>query len=138
MMRIYQTAPLILLASTVTVGAASMPKDRARPLTPVFRQDASGWRFLATFKNTAGADADLRTLLHESSLMLDGKVFPRQMLKFGGRSNLPPGESWSFTIETGEYLGRGATLSEGRHTLTLRFGGQEFGPVEFVWIPAEK
>jgi hypothetical protein len=137
MARNHQAASFILLIGTVLVVAASKPKDRALPLTPAFRQDAGGWRFVATFKSTGAADVDLPTLLQESSLVLDDKVFPRKVVRFGGRSNLSPGESWSFIVEMGEYLGWDAPLAEGRHSLRLRFGGQEFGPVDFIWMPAD-
>ncbi|QJW97012.1 RNA polymerase sigma factor [Frigoriglobus tundricola] len=100
-------------------------------LTPVFGQD--GWRFAATYLNTTTAVADLPTLLRESSIVLDGKTYPRQILKFAGNSKLPPGERWAFSVGAVEYLGRDFVLGEGKHTLTLKFGGQEFGPVEFEW-----
>jgi hypothetical protein len=137
MIRNHQAALSILLIATATLGAAPRPKDRSLPLTPVFRQDIGGWRFVATFKNTGEADVDLPTLLQASSLEVDGHVFPRQVVKFGGRSNLRPGESWSLTVEMSQYLVGDATLVEGRHTLRLRFGGEEYGPVEFIWVPAE-
>ncbi|WP_162668093.1 hypothetical protein [Gemmata massiliana] len=100
-------------------------------LTPVFGQD--GWRFAATYCNATGAVVDLPALLQESVVVLDGKEYPRQILKFGGGSKLRPGSSWSFTVAAGEYLPKGNVLSEGRHTLRLKFGGQEFGPIEFEW-----
>jgi thioredoxin-related protein len=37
-----------------------------------------------------------------------------------------------------EYLSKEVKLAEGRHTLTLKFGSQEFGPVEFIWAPVGK
>jgi hypothetical protein len=100
-------------------------------LTPVFGQD--GWRFAATYCNATGAVVDLPALLQKSVVVLDGKEYPRQILKFGGGSKLRPGESWSFTVAPAEYLPNDTVLAEGRHKLTFKFGGQEFGPVEFEW-----
>jgi hypothetical protein len=116
----------------------SKPKGKPRPLIPVFKKNSDGWLFAATYKNTSTDEEDLPTLLKESSVVLDGKEHVRQGVRFGGRSNLHPDESWTFTIEMTNYLSQGETLSEGRHTLTLKFGGQEFGPVEFVRAPASK
>ena len=103
----------------------------ADTLTPVFGQD--GWRFAATYWNATAAPVDLPTLLQASAVVLDGKEYPRQILKFGGGSKLRPGESWAFTVEAGEYLPKDLVLADGRHKLTLKFAGQEFGPVEFEW-----
>jgi RNA polymerase sigma factor (sigma-70 family) len=114
------------------------PKEKPRPLTPVFKKNSGGWHFAASYRNTSADEEDLPTLLKESSVVLDGKEHIRQGVRFGGRSNLHPNESWTFTIEMTNYLSQDETLSEGRHTLTLKFGGQEFGPVEFVWAPAGK
>jgi hypothetical protein len=114
------------------------PKEKPRPLTPVFKKNSGGWHFAATHRNTSADEEDLPTLLNESSIVLDGKEHMRQGVRFGGRSNLHPEESWTFTIEMTNYLSQDETLSEGRHTLTLKFGGQEFGPVEFVWAPSGK
>jgi hypothetical protein len=114
------------------------PKAKPRLLTPVFKKNSGGWHFAATYRNTSADEEDLPTLLKESSVVLDGKEHIRQGVKFGGRSNLHPNESWTFTIEMLNYLSQDEPLSEGRHTLTLKFGGQEFGPVEFVWAPAGK
>jgi hypothetical protein len=114
------------------------PKKNLRPLTPVFKQNSGGWHFAATYRNTSADEKNLPTLLKESSVVLDGKEYIRQGVRFGGRSNLHPDETWTFTIEMTNYLSKDETLTEGRHTLTLKFGGQEFGPVEFVWAPAGK
>jgi RNA polymerase sigma factor (sigma-70 family) len=113
-------------------------KEKHRPLIPVFKKNSGGWHFTATYRNTSADEEDLPTLLKESSVVLDGKEHIRQGVRFGGRSNLHPDESWTFTIEMTNYLSEDETLSEGRHTLTLKFGGQDFGPVEFVWAPAGK
>jgi hypothetical protein len=98
--------------------------------------EPDGWHFAATYRNTSADEEDLPKLLKESSVVLDGKKHVRQVVRFGGRSNLHPDESWTFTIEMANYLSQDEKLSEGRHTLTLKFGGQEFGPVEFVWAPS--
>jgi hypothetical protein len=128
-----------IVAGAAASGIVAAPEaPAAAALTPAFGQDGSDWRFVATFKNTTATEADLPTLLQESSVTLDGKVHKRQVVKFGGRSNLRPGKSWTFTIQMGDYLGRDASLAAGRHTLTLRFGGQAFGPVEFVWAAEDK
>ncbi|HZY90626.1 MAG TPA: sigma-70 family RNA polymerase sigma factor, partial [Gemmataceae bacterium] len=113
-------------------------KEKPLPLTPVFRQNSGGWRFAATYRNTTAGDQDLPTLLQESSIVLDGKVHGRRQVKFGGRSNLHPDESWTFTIEMVDYLGKDLALAGGRHTVALNFGKQKFGPVEFVWAPEGK
>lgn len=114
------------------------PKEKLRPLTPVLKKNSGGWHSAATYRNISADEEDLPTLLKESSVVLDGKEHFRQWLRFGGRSNLHPDESWTFSIEMTNYLSKDETLSEGRHTLTLKFGGQEFGQVEFVWPPAGK
>jgi RNA polymerase sigma factor (sigma-70 family) len=125
----------------ITQGPKENPpkrKEKPQTLIPVFKKTSGGWHFAATYRNTSADEVDLPTLLKESSVVLDGKEHARQGVKFGGRSNLHPDESWTFTIEMTNYLGQDETLSEGRHTLTLKFGGQEFGPVEFVWAVAGK
>ncbi|QJW97013.1 hypothetical protein [Frigoriglobus tundricola] len=58
-------------------------------LTPVFGQD--DWRFEATYWNTTGAVVDLRKLLRESSIVLDGKTYPRRLMDFGGYFKMPRG-----------------------------------------------
>jgi len=130
----------ILILSAVFASAADPPKPKENPpsLTPVFKQNSGGWHFAANYKNTTAGEEDLPTLLKESSIVLDGKVHARQGVKFGGRSNLHPNESWTCTIGMLDYLSKDEALAEGRHTLTLKFGKQTFGPVEFVWVPGGK
>jgi hypothetical protein len=128
----------IVGAALATAADPPKPKENPLPLTPVFRQNSGGWRFAANYRNTTAGEEDLPTLLQESSIVLDGKVHARQGVRFGGRSNLHPGESWTVTIEMLDYLSKDEALTEGRHTLTLKFGGQTFGPVEFVWAPGGK
>jgi hypothetical protein len=101
-------------------------------LTPVFGQD--GWRFAVTYYNATGGNVDLTVLLAESSVVLDGKDYPWRVPNYPGGRRLRPGERKSRTVGAAEYLGKDAVLTEGRHTLTLKFGGQEYGPVEFEWL----
>jgi len=100
-------------------------------LIPVFGQD--DWQFAVTYWNTTGAIVDLRKLLRESTIILDGKTHPRRLLDLGGYAKMPRGEPWRVTVGAAEYLGRDFVLAEGKHTVALKFGGQEFGPVEFEW-----
>ena len=64
---------------------------------------------------------------------IDGKEYPWQLPRYPGGRKMRPGESWRFTFGAAEYLGKDVVLAEGKHTLTLKFGGQEYGPVEFEW-----
>jgi hypothetical protein len=126
---------MAILGAAQAAAGPPTPRENPSPLTPVFRQDGGGWRFAAEYRNTTAGEEDLPTLLQGSSVVLDGRVHARQGVRFGGRSNLHPGESWAFTIGMADYLGKGEALAEGRHTLTLRLGGRTFGPAEFVWEP---
>jgi hypothetical protein len=99
--------------------------------TPVFGQD--GWRFAVTYCNATGENVDLPVVLVESSVVLDGKEYPWQLPKYPGGRKMRPGEKTSFTFGAAEYLGKDVVLIEGKHTLTLKLGGQEYGPVEFEW-----
>ncbi|HEV3142444.1 MAG TPA: hypothetical protein VGZ47_01015 [Gemmataceae bacterium] len=129
---------MIIAAASATAADPPTPKEKSLPLTPVFKKENGGWHFEANYRNTSAGDEDLPKLLQESSIVLDGKVHARQGVRFGGRSNLHPGESWTFTIETMHYFTKDEVLTDGRHTLTLKFGSQTFGPVEFVWASGGK
>lgn len=131
--------------------AHSEPRPHAAgrlPLLPVFSTAQDGPEFVAQFENQTGQVVNIVELMETSSIVLDGKTYKRQVVRFVGNSSLRPGESIPFTVDTDGYLLGSerkefsetlkrwrwkSSLVSGRHTLLLNLGGREYGPLSFVW-----
>jgi hypothetical protein len=147
-----------LISATLALGiaAGSITPALAKPqtLAVVFADKQDGPRFSLDYRNDTHKAMDLTQLLEHSSIVLDGKEYPRGTLIFIGNARFLPGTVYSLTVEPREYrLGydlqagvkqdafdprRGirawtCPLKPGTHTILVKFGNKEFGPVTFVW-----
>ena len=118
------------------------------PLLPVFSAAQDEPQFVADFENQTGQIVNIVELMKASSIVLDGKTYKRQVIRFTGNSSLRPGASIPFTVDMGGYLLGSerkefsealkrwrwkSPLASGRHTLLLNLGSKQYGPVSFVW-----
>jgi hypothetical protein len=136
-------------AADVTRRDTAPPKQRGA-LVPAFSPAQDGPTFHLAYTNDSAETADITDLLQTSSIVLDGKTYPRQTVKFCGNANLSPGQTWTSTFTVSGYLpvnlaqrqGYSKTLKRwrwktplesGRHTVLVKLGGKEYGPVTFTW-----
>jgi len=119
-----------------------------QPLVPVFSTALDSPKFVLDYSNDTNEAVDIPGLLRGSSVVLDGKVYPRTGVKFVGNPSLGPGRTKSFTITLAAYLPKWekkgysktlkrwrwkSPLKSGRHTLLVKLGDKEYGPITFVW-----
>lgn len=141
----------LVVATTCLPSARSEPQQYAvgdLPLLPVFSAAQDGPAFVADFKNETQQAVNIVKLIEASSIVLDGKIYKRQGIKFAGNSQLRPGSANSFKFDLGGYLLGSerkefsesmkrwrwkSSLAPGKHTMLLNLGGKQYGPVSFVW-----
>lgn len=117
-------------------------------LTPSFSRAQDGPSFVLTFQNDTAAPLNLLESVEGLSLLLDGKPYRNQVIKFAGNIWIAPGATHSIDISPDAYpptaqrqgyspvLKRwrwNLLLNSGKHALVVRMGNSQIGPVEFVW-----
>jgi hypothetical protein len=147
-----------VLAAVLLLGAGSglpgeHPKpdgNEGRPLIPVFSSAMDGPQFTLDYTNDTDTAQDLTELMGASSILLDGVEHRRQVIKFVGNANLPSGRTHSFQVDLGSYMPRDGwqkhgyskklkrwrwkgPLESGRHTLSVKLGNKQYGPITFYW-----
>ncbi len=137
-----------IAASSVILAAA--PPQESLTLTPVFTNKDGNPKYIIpntpefaySFTNTTGKDINLLTLCHQSVLILDGKRYGDPTFYWFGNDVLRPSQKWDTTVKVSEFLPEAqhpgwkwseSVLPSGRHTLSLLFGNQQYGPVSFIW-----
>jgi len=135
---------LVVVGAVVLIGAAvvahvaigtedSDKKGSHLVVYPAFVKQMNSPSFTVVYQNRGTTTVDLPKSLAEECLLLDGEEYKRQSLKFGGGSNLRAGDSWSHTISVHDFLPASTRLQDGKHSLIIRFGGQESEPIVFAW-----
>lgn len=138
---------------------ADMPAQEAKPgfnratfpLVPVFSTALDGPEFRLDYVNDTNDSVNTVDLLQGSSVTLDGQVYPHGMIPgMAGNPVIERGETLSRTINLMQYLpfakfkkmGYSKTLERsrwktplkpGKHTLLVKFGDKEYGPITFLW-----
>ena len=144
---------LLLAGRAVLSGEAGVKRDRGGgPLVPVMSTVQDSPEFVIDFANDTGREVDIPTLVEKSVVVLDGKEYSRHTVVFVGNPALKPGKTHAFKISLADYLPAGTKLgysaeakrwrwripvAEGRHTLLLKLGNRQYGPVAFGWEPKE-
>jgi hypothetical protein len=115
---------------------------------PYFSPALDGPEFIVEYVNTAAEPVDLTELLATKSIILDGKEYPRQVIKFAGNAILKPGRTWKHRIALSAFLASAQQLKysqklkrwrwkipldKDRHTLIVNFAGQQCRPIDFQW-----
>ncbi len=144
---------LLAAGGTVLSGEAGSKRDReAGALVPVMSTAQDSPEFAIDFTNDTGSEVEIPALLEKAVAVLDGKEYARHTVKFAGNAALKPGKAHAFKISLADYLPAGTKLgysaeakrwrwkipvTEGRHTLLLKLGNMQYGPVAFAWEPRE-
>jgi len=144
---------LLLAGRAVLSGEAGSKRDwRGGALVPVMSTMQDSPEFVVDFTNDTGSEVDITVLLEKSVAVLDGKDYSRHTIKFVGNPALKPGRTHTVRISLAEYLPGSTKLgysaeakrwrwripvAEGRHTLLLKLGNRQYGPVAFAWEPKE-
>lgn len=127
-----------------------LEQNRLRDQQPIFEEGQkipTGTFFRIHYKNISSQTLDLGALLKASSIILDGKRYPYQTpepsLVF-----LQPGKDEAFSISPENYVPNQkralladslhrwcwvSGITKGEHTLSLQFGGRQYGPVYYYW-----
>lgn len=149
----------ILAGAALTVSgllraqeAESAPNRATLPLGPVFSTALDGPLFTLDYVNDTNDSVSTVGLLQGSSVTLDGRVYPHAIVPgIAGKPMLEPGEKLSPLIILNNYLpsakfkkmGYSKTLERwrwktplksGKHTLLVKFGDKEYGPITFLWM----
>jgi hypothetical protein len=100
---------LCLISATLALGiaaAGSITPALAKPqtLAVVFADKQDGPRFSLDYRNDTHKAMNLTRLLEHSSIVLDGKEYPRGSLSFFGSDLFLPGAVYSLTVEPKEYM----------------------------------
>ena len=145
----------IMAGAAITTGSlliAQEPKlepDSAMlPLVPVFSTAQDSPAFTLDYVNDTSESVNIMGLMQNMSGTLDGKVYRSKGILYVGPGSLPPGGTQSINIGPTSFL-RGAEkkkystvlkrwrwkspLESGKHTLLVRFGEKEYGPITFHW-----
>ncbi|MHC4176321.1 MAG: hypothetical protein ACYSWU_02375 [Planctomycetota bacterium] len=138
-------------ANMLAQEAKPGPNRATLPLVPVFSTALDGPEFTLDYLNDTNDAVKTIDLLQGSSATLDGQVYPHGMIPgSAGKPMLEPGETLSRTINLKQYLpfakfkqmGYSKTLKRwrwktplkpGKHTLLVKFGDKEYGPITFLW-----
>jgi len=128
--------------------AKPAPNKATLPLVPVFSTALDGPEFTLGYMNDTNEAVNIPALLRGSSAALDGKVYPRTSVKFVGNPSLPPGQTKLLSITLAGYLPKWEKkgyskllkrwrwkppLKSGKHTLLVKVGDKEYGPITFLW-----
>lgn len=115
------------------------------PFAQDYIDGLNGVFFHVRYKNGAKKKLDARPLLEQSTILLDGKQYPYD----GPKPTwlvIQAGEDGSFTISPDNYVPKVkhgvladslhrwqwvSGIMPGQHTLTLQFGGRQYGPVQY-------
>jgi len=108
---------------------------------PSFTKEMISPEFTIEYKNEGNEIVNLYEFYAKESIVLDGKDYPRLLIKWGGISSLSPGQSWNHTIRLWEFLPgsivagemQELSLTHGMHTLFIKFAGKESKPIIFEW-----
>ena len=127
---------------------ASLAYAENLKIWPVFSPALDAPEFMVDYTNTSNEMIDIPRLIQESSIILDGSEYKLAIFKFGGGTNLKPGDTWTYKFSPDSYmigaekrsyskiLGRWrwqTALKPGQHTLVLTLGGQKSESVTFLW-----
>lgn len=149
----YVFAAIFLLGVAVRLPAEhpKSHKKKGRQLIPVLSSAMDSPEFVLDYTNETDTTQDMWELLGASSIVLDGIEYRRQVIVFmGGNANLRSGRTHSFKIGPRSYLPRDGwqkhgyskklkrwrwktPLKSGRHTLSVKFGNEQYGPITFDW-----
>lgn len=139
---------LLAMAAIVLAKEANPAGSQRLPLIPIISTAADGPEFNLDHTNDTDEAIDIPNLLSASSIVLDDKVYPCVVVKFGGRASLDRGQKKSFRVSLSAYLPKSekkgysevlkrwrwkVPLKSGRHTLLVKFGTNEYGPITFIW-----
>jgi hypothetical protein len=134
---------IALLAAAIAAWAAveaTRPRRQSEPglaILPFFKGDQDTPLFLLDYTNQTGVTESLTALLMASTITLDGKEHRSGGVCLIGNDLVKAGVRRPFLIGLDGYLPRDQSnrlrLDPGRHTLSVRFGGREYGPIRFVW-----
>jgi hypothetical protein len=112
--------------------------DVPLPLLPEFSGDkAGGASFSLDFTNEGEKVIDTSAYRLSARLILDGQDYRTIKPTLTGNYNLAPGKVRSFSFSLSDFTVASDKdvwpLKSGRHTVTIRFGGNQYGPLTFEW-----
>jgi hypothetical protein len=117
-------------------------------LIPVFSRSMDTPLFMVTYTQDMESEGDIPDLLLNSVMTIDGVEHGSPLVAFGGDATLGPGQTRTMRIAVSSYLPAGERLgysqeterwrwkirlADGRHRVSVRLGGEEYGPVDFFW-----
>jgi hypothetical protein len=117
---------------------ATRKTEVALPLLPAFSSDkTAGAAFSLDFTNDGDKVLDTSAFRLSARLTFDGQDYRTPKTTLTGNYNLAPGKTRTFTFNLTDFTIAGDSdvwpLKAGRHTVVIRFGGKQYGPVTFQW-----
>lgn len=139
---------LVIMGGLLAQEGKPASRKGTRPVVPVFSTALDSPKFIIDYTNDTGEALDIAELLMRSSVVFDDKEYRCTGYKGTGGWQLAPGKTKTFTIGLSSYMPgweqKGYSrklkrwrwqppLESGRHTLLVKFGNNEYGPITFVW-----
>jgi hypothetical protein len=107
------------------------------PLLAQFSTNGSGAAFMLDYTNDTEKDFDTALYRTSAHLILDNLDYRTQPVTLTGNYSLEPGKSRSFSFHLSDFMVTKDTevwpLKPGRHTILIKFGGKDYGPLTFDW-----
>jgi hypothetical protein len=108
------------------------------PLLPQFSADkAGGASFSFDFTNESEKVLDASIYRLSARLIYDGQDYRTVSTTLAGNYNITPGKTRSFSLSLTDFTLVNDKdvwpLKSGRHTVVIRFGGKQYGPLLFDW-----
>ena len=112
--------------------------------TPSFFPGMSGPELWLEFTNTSSQRTDGFNVFVQEAIRLDGKLYPRLMVRWAGSIPLiPPKERWNHRLAVADFLPgeRGPVgripLAPGIHSISVTVGSASSLEMAFAWQPGK-
>ena len=131
----------LILSFLILTSASGEKLKEFLTAYPSFAKEMFSPEFTVEYKNEGDKVVDLAEFYAKESIVLDGKDYRRQLVKWGGISSLSPGQSWTHTLILSEFLPGSIAegemqklpLDNGVHILIIKFAEKESKPIVFEW-----
>ncbi len=139
---------VVVLVGAMASAEPPEKKDMKLTVYPILSTAMDTPSFVVAYTNHEGGKVNLPEMLKRETIILDGQKYTRKVLTFSGIAFLDPGKEWKHTLDINAFLfdaerqeysptlGRWrwrGSLKSGKHSLIVKFAGEESPLTEFEW-----